>query len=118
MFFLTNYPFLWNEGRLHKGLVRSDHLVVTVLPLAPAKPRRKYVSFRDTRDHQKIDMDTKLGLWDWTTKLNFDNPQECVKALMNELWAMFESCFPLIKLKISSRDPPYMSPLVKHLYNV
>ena len=27
-------------------------------------------------------------------------------------------CFPLIKDKVSSRDPPYISPLVKHLYNI
>ena len=76
------------------------------------------MSFRDTRDHHKIHMDTKLGLWDWTNKLNFDDPEECVKVLENELWVMFESCFPLIKVKISSRDPPYMSPLVKHLCNI
>ena len=31
--FLTNYPFLWNEGRVNKGLAQSDHLVVTVLLL-------------------------------------------------------------------------------------
>jgi hypothetical protein len=29
---------------------------------------------------------------------------------------MFEDCFPLRIVKVSSRDPPYMSPLVKHLY--
>ena len=116
--FLTNYPFLWNEGRVHKGLVRSDHLVVIVSPLVPAKPSRKYVSFRYTRDHHKIDMDTKLGLWNWTSKLNFDDPEECVKVLKNELWVIFKSCIPLINVKISSRDPPYMSPLVKHLCNI
>ncbi|EDO43665.1 predicted protein, partial [Nematostella vectensis] len=49
--FLTNYPFLWKHGSVNKGLVRSDHLVVTVPPLAPVKPSRKYVSLRDTRDH-------------------------------------------------------------------
>ena len=27
-------------------------------------------------------------------------------------------CFPQIKVRISSRDPPFMSPLVKHLCNL
>ena len=27
----------------------------------------------------------------------------------------FDKCFPLIKVRTSSRDPPLMSPLVKHL---
>ena len=31
---------------------------------------------------------------------------------------MFDESFPLIKVKVSSRDPPFMSTLVKHLYNV
>ena len=31
---------------------------------------------------------------------------------------MFNDCFPLIKVKMSTRDPPYMSPLVKHLCRI
>ena len=31
---------------------------------------------------------------------------------------IFNQCFPLIKVKVSSRDPPYMSPSVKHLCTV
>jgi len=31
---------------------------------------------------------------------------------------MFYESFPLIRVKVSSRDPPYMSPLVKRLSNI
>lgn len=31
---------------------------------------------------------------------------------------MYNDCFPLIAVKTSSRDPPYMSPLVKHLCKI
>ena len=31
---------------------------------------------------------------------------------------MFNDCFPLIKVKISSKDPPFMTPLVKHLCKI
>ena len=31
------------------------------------------------------------------------------------IWPIFEKCFPLIKVRTSSRDPSFMSPLVKHL---
>lgn len=34
---------------------------------------------------------------------------------MKLLWPNFDKCFPLIKVRTSSRDPPFMSPLVKHL---
>ena len=66
--FLTNAPLIWKAGKTHKGLVRSDHLVITVSPLIPAKPQRKYVSFRDTRDHHKINMESKLKAFDWRSE--------------------------------------------------
>ena len=31
---------------------------------------------------------------------------------------MFDECFPLISVKMSSRDPPYTTPLVKHLCKI
>ena len=49
--FLTNYPLLWQQAKVFIGLVGSDHLAVMLLPVAPAKPERKYVSFRDVREH-------------------------------------------------------------------
>ena len=91
--------------------MRSDHLVITVSPLIPAKPQRKYVSFRDTRDHHKINMESKLKAFDWRS-------EESVQLLNWRLYAMFHESFPLIHVKVSSRDPPYMSPLVKHLCNI
>ena len=116
--FLTNCPLLWKPGKVHKGLVRSDHLAVTVLPSTPAKPQRKYVSFRATRDHCKIAMDTKLSAFDFTSINNLDNPEESAKLLNTSLWSMFNESFPLVRVRVSSRDPPYMSPLVKHLCKV
>lgn len=103
---------------MHKGLVRSDHLAVTVSPLVPAKPSGKFVSFRDPRDHCKIVMDRKLELCNWTDIIDLDDPEECVRALNDRLWKMFDESFSLIRVKVSSRDPPFMSPLVKHLCNI
>ena len=116
--FQTNCPLLWKPGKVHKGLVRSDHLAVTVLPSIPAKPQRKYVSFRNTRDHRKIAMETKLSAFDWISINNLDNPEESMKLLNTSLWSMFNESFPLVRVRVSSRDPPYMSPLVKHLCKV
>ena len=97
--------------------MRSDHLVVTVSPSIPTKPQRKYVSFRDTRDHNKINMESKLKAFDWGSVISTD-PEESVQLLNSRLYAMFHESFPLIRVKVSSRDPPYMSPLVKHLCKI
>ena len=42
---------------MHKGLVRSDHLVVTITPSVPARLLKKHVTFRDTRELHKITME-------------------------------------------------------------
>ena len=104
--FLTNSHLLWKSGKVYERLVRSDHLVVTVPPSIPAKPQRKYVSFRDTRDHRKIAMETKLSAFDWNSINNLDNPEESVKLLNASLWSMFNESFPLIRVRVSSRDCP------------
>ena len=36
--------------------------------------------------------------------------------LFNTFWTMFYECFPLISVRTSSRDPPFISPLVKYLW--
>jgi hypothetical protein len=42
-------------------------------------------------------------------------PDEMTLKFYETMWLKFEKCFPLIKVRTSSRDPPFMSPLVKHL---
>ena len=38
---------------------------------------------------------------------------EAVVLLNNIISSAFNNCFPLIEVKLSTRDPPYMSHLVK-----
>lgn len=116
--FITNCPFLWKSASVHQGLVRSDHLAVVVSPSISAKPNRKRVTVRDTREHCKIDMDRRLEFHDWSIFDTIDDPADCVQLLNGSLWSLFNDSFPLITVKVSSRDPPYMSPLVKHLCNI
>ena len=74
--FLTNYPLLWQQAKVFKGVARSDHLAVTLLPVTPAKPERKYVSFRDVREHRKVDMDIKLAALDWSILTLWKTPMK------------------------------------------
>ena len=63
-------------------------------------------------------MDVKLEPCDWSDILGLGHPEECVRVLNDRLWTMFHERFPLIRVKGSSRDPPFISPLVKHLCNI
>ena len=116
--FLTNCPLYWKTPSVFQGLVRSDHLAVLVLPRITSKPIRKFIYFRDVREHRKIEMERKLADFDWSSVSTNTDLCESVRLFNATLMTMFNDCFPLKKVKVSSRDPPYMSPLVKHLCNI
>ena len=116
--FLTNCPHLWEKSKVFKGLVRYDHLVVMVFPRHAIKPERKDVYFRDVRALRKFSMMRKLETCDWSHIHNCNNVNDTVTLLNYTITNMFNDCFPLIKVKMSTRDAPYMSPLVKHLCKI
>jgi hypothetical protein len=89
-----------------------------VAPQTLAKAERKHVFFRDVREHRKIEMEKRLKEYNWTSVNNTRDASEAVSILTDAIGGMFNYCFPLIKVKVSSRDPPYMTPLVKHLYKM
>ena len=80
-----------------------------------AKPTRKSVYIRDFREHRRLDIDRKLAEVDWYSLYDCDNVDDVVCKLEETLTMLFEEWFPKIKVKTSSRDTPFMSPLVKHL---
>ena len=89
--FLTNYPLLWQQAKVFQGLVRTDHLA----------DERKYFSFRDAREHRKVDKDIKLAALDWSIFNTLENPDESVQLLNNILQPIFNDSFALIKVRMS-----------------
>ena len=67
--FLTDSSHLWKTSVVFKSLVRSDHLSVKVSASQPARPERRYVSFRDVREHHKLALQHKLEGFDCHWKL-------------------------------------------------
>ena len=115
--FITSCPYLWKKPSVFKGLVKSDHMAIIVNPCVQAKPERKYVYFGDVREHRKINMEKCFQKCDWSAIYKANNVDEAITLLNDKIFSIFNECFPLIKVKVSTRDPPYMSPLVKHLCN-
>ena len=113
--FPTNRPYIWKVPTVFTSLVRYDYLAVMVTPQTLAKAERKRVFFRDVREHRKIEMEKRLKEYNWTSVNNTMDASEAVSILTDAIGRMYNDCFPLIKVKVSSRDPPYMTPLVKHL---
>ena len=49
---------------------------------------------------------------------NEKTSDEMLSKFYEVIYSLFEKCFPRIKVKLSTRDPPFMSPLVKHLLDL
>ena len=114
--FVTNVSHYWKKVQVRKSLLRSDHNIIITFPKDAIKAERTNLFFRDVRDHRKQNMFRDLDSVDWAKTLNDDLSSDVMATQLYEiLWPKFETCFPLIKVRSSSRDPPFMSPLVKHL---
>ena len=73
--------------------------------------------FRNVREHRKINMEKCLQKCDWSSISNSNDVDKATTLLNDKIFSIFNEWFPLIKVKVSTRDPQYMSPLVKHLSN-
>ena len=114
--FVTNAPHYWREIKVKKSLVRTDHNMIIAYSRNIIKAKRTNSFFRDVREHRKLNMLKELENVDWSKITEYDQaPDEMIKQLYESLWPRFENNFPPIKVRTSSRDPPFMSPLVKHL---
>ena len=59
---------------------------------------------------------TSRNDFQWDTITNGTTcPNEMINNFYNKIWPIFDECFPVIKTRVSSRDPPFLSPIVKHL---
>ena len=72
--------------------------------------------FRDVREHRKINMEKCLQKCDWSSISNSNEVDKATTLLNDKISSIFNEWFPLIKVKVSTRDPPYMSPLVINTY--
>ena len=60
----------------------------------------------------------ELKAQDWSCVKDCEDVNEATLLLNHIITSGFNIGFPLIKVKLSTRDPPYMSPLVKHLCTI
>ena len=93
-------------------------MVIVVNPQYLAKPKRKYVCFRNVREHRREKMEKKLAEYGWSTIASAQDIDTAACKLSDSILSLVNEGFPQIKVQISSRDPLILSLLVKHLCNL
>ena len=112
---LTNRIDLFSKCYPFHMLTKTDHIGVILPAGTKLKPMRRKVEFRDCRKHRKEDFHKALAEEDWEDVSQSTNVNDAVNCLERKIMDHMNKCMPTKTVSISSRDPYWMSPLIKSL---
>ncbi|CAB4023089.1 RNA-directed DNA polymerase from transposon X-element, partial [Paramuricea clavata] len=112
---LTNRIDLFSKCYPFHMLTKTDHMGVILPAGTKLKPMRRKVEFRDCRKHRKEDFHKALAEEDWEDVSQSTNVNDSVNCLERKIKDHMNKCMPTKTVSISSRDPYWMSPLIKSL---
>ena len=95
-------------------MTKSDHSSVFIFPRTQNPPVRSAVEFIDARNHCKSLMLQKLQATHWFPVLAENDINITIDKFYCIVHEDFKNSFPSIRVRMSSEDPSFMSPLLKH----
>ena len=95
--------------------MKTDHLGFIVPAGKKLKPIRRKVEFRDCRKHRKSDLYRALSNENWKDVLQAENIEQAVSLLELKITTNMNMCMPVRSVSMSTRDPEWMTTLVKYL---
>ena len=103
------------------SLIKTKHLAVIVTEVTESsgvkldKTGRKKISFADVRQHNIDKLRYMLSTIDWSCLYELNDIQVIYDAFLCKLRDVLHEAVPIINVTVGPRDPPFMTPLVKHL---
>ena len=114
----TNRPDLFAKSIPYFVSIKTDHTAVILPAGTKLKPIRQNVRIKYCRRHRKEGLYLKLVSENWDSALNLNDVEEAVNNLEAKIKHHMDECMPLRSVCMSSRDPVWMTPLVKSLMRV
>lgn len=111
---LTNKPQLFSKCYHITAQIKTDHLGFVLPAGVKLKPFRSKCVFRDSIDHCK-EFNKRLALHDSSYLRDLAKIDDIVDTFQAKILELMDECMPLKRITISSRDPPWLKPLVKSL---
>ena len=112
---LTNRPDLFNKCHPFQLSIKTDHTAVILPAGTKLKPIRCKVQIRDCRENRKATLYTALAEENWDNVLAAPDVQQAVCVLEEKIRGHMDRCMPVKTVSMSSRDPPWMTPLLKSM---
>ena len=112
---LINQPDLFGKCAPFSIPIKTDHTAVTLTAGSKLKPVRQKIRIRDCRKHQNEALYLELAGATWDSVLETNDPDEAVNNLETLIHRHMDKCMPFRTVCISSRDPAWVTPLLKSL---
>ena len=112
---LSNRAELFGRCRPFTMLTKSDHTGVVLPAGTKLRPVRWKVKIRDQREHRKQDLYKALAEEDWSEVYQSLGVDQAVSRMERIILSHLEKWMPMRTVTMSSRDPMWMTPLVKSL---
>ena len=112
---MTNRPDLFNKCNPFQLSIKTDHTAVILPAGSKLKPVRFKVQIRDCRENCKAALYTALAEENWDNVLAAPDVQRAVFLLEEKIHGHMDKCLPFRTVSMSSRDPPWMTPLLKSM---
>ena len=112
---LTNNCSLSSKCYPFDAQIKTDHRGVIVPAGAKLKPMRYKFTMHDYREHRKIAFHAKLLEQSWDVIFDSEDVESASRYLQSTLRDLMNENFPAKTVRISTRDPPWMTPLAKAL---
>ena len=94
-------------------LIKTDHEGFVLPAGLKLKPVRRKVLVRDCREHRKQSFYLALATLYCSDCFNAVDINKADEVLEEKILAVMDKCVPQKSVRMSSRDPVWMSPLVK-----
>ena len=115
---ITNRVDLFGKAYPIHMLMKTDHKGVVLPAGTKLKPVRSKVYVRDCREHRKQALYRALAAEEWTDVKTADNINTAVDLLEHKIRTAIDKCLPRRSTRMSSRDPPWMTPLLRTMLRV
>jgi len=115
----TNEPIYTTNVRVVTSVIKTDHLVIVArandVPIANVKQTVVKIPIRVRTPSRHAKLFSYLSLIDWTFLTTSQDPEQSYAQLYVLLNSLLDSVYPIQLVSVSSRDPYYYTPLIKHL---
>ena len=111
----TNRPDLFGKCTPYCISIKTDHTAIILPAGTKREPLRQTVRIRDCRKHKKEALYLELASETWKSAFRTAHVDEAVNSLETLIHYYMDRCMPFRTVRMSSRDPRWMTPLVKSL---